>query len=242
MMRESLAEQVHPHTGEPIVPVGFVNGRPVWPIMGAAEDDAGGDSGDEDNSDDDTGDEPEDDADKDDANESKKSDEDARKDRANALVRSARAENKRLKKDRDDLAAKLKEIEDKDKGAAEKLTESVKDLTTKIEAKDKTIEDLALRNAFLSDTTFKWKNPVTALKLVDLSKVEIDDDGEVEGMTEALKALAKSDPYLLETSKDDEDEDEDKQPPAAGEAPKTKQTKGNANRDKLIKKYPALRR
>lgn len=29
----------HPHTGEPLRAVGVLNGRPIWPVIGAAEDD-----------------------------------------------------------------------------------------------------------------------------------------------------------------------------------------------------------
>lgn len=36
---------LHPHTGEPLEPVGYVNGRPVWPILGASPDDDSNESG-----------------------------------------------------------------------------------------------------------------------------------------------------------------------------------------------------
>lgn len=91
-----------------------------------------------------------------------------------------------------------------------------------------------------SDALAKFKNPKTAFRLLDLSEVEIDEDGDITGLDDAIKALAKSDPYLLDTGKDDEDEDE--RQPTAGQPTGRKKGRGNPNRDKLLEKYPALRR
>lgn len=40
-----------------------------------------------------------------------------------------------------------------------------------------------------------------ALKLVDLSAVAVDDDGNVEGLTDAVKALIEDNPYMVEQPK-----------------------------------------
>lgn len=40
-------------------------------------------------------------------------------------------------------------------------------------------------------------NPDSAFKLADLAEVAVDDDGNVTGVDEAVKALQKSDPYLF---------------------------------------------
>lgn len=94
--------------------------------------------------------------------------------------------------------AELKQIRDKDLPALEKAT---RDLAEAEKARDLALEDLKktrLENAFVTDNKYKWKNPRTALKLADLSKVEVDDDGTVRNLTAALDALAKAEPYLLE--------------------------------------------
>lgn len=149
-----------------------------------------------------------------------------------------RHENKALKKQLEEQAAKLKAIEDKDK---DELTKTTGDLTEAQAKAEKLVEantKLMIQNAFLMDNKHAWENPKAALKLADLSEVEIDDEGNVTGLKEALDALAKSDPYLLSKKKDDEEDDE---PGATGQPP-TKKSKGNPSRDKLVEKYPALRR
>ena len=150
-----------------------------------------------------------------------------------------RVENKALKASLDKALADLKAFTDKDKSEIEKATSTAKELEDKVKTYEQKIHDLALQNAFLADKSFKWRNPKAALKLADLSKVEIDDDGEVTGLSDALKALAKSDPYLLEASGDEENEPG---APPVGGAPKTRAPKGTPEREKLLAKYPALRR
>lgn len=113
------------------------------------------------------------------------------------------------------------------------------------------LEKALLDVAFLSDNTHKWRNPATALKLADLSKVEIDDKG-VHGLASALDALSKSDPYLLAPDKSDDDEDDDdkkgdpKPKPKTGEQPGGRRQKDAAkvaaDEAALRKKYPGLRR
>lgn len=149
-----------------------------------------------------------------------------------------RVENKALKASLDKALADLKAFTDKDKSEIEKATSTAKELEEKVKTYEQKIHDLALQNAFLADKSFKWRNPKAALKLADLSKVEIDEDGTVTGLSDALKALAKSDPYLLEAV----DEDNDPGAPPAGQPPKNKPPKGTPEREKLLAKYPALRR
>ena len=149
-----------------------------------------------------------------------------------------RQANKELKSENDQLRERLKEFEDKDKSELDKATGSLNEITTERDELRDVNKALRVENAFLTDNTHKWANPRTALRLADLNEVEIDDDGNVTGLKEALDALAKSDPYLLR--KDAEDEEDEKQPPTGH--PTGRGTKGNANRDKLVEKYPALRR
>lgn len=97
------------------------------------------------------------------------------------------------------LEAELKQIRDKDLPEAEKIKRDLEEANAE---RDKLREDLKqsrLEMAFLKDNKYKWKNPATALKLADLSSVEVEDDGKVVGLDAALAALAKSDPYLLDT-------------------------------------------
>lgn len=245
-MRESLAElairgRVHPHTGEPIVPVGFrKSGAPIWPIMGAAPDDDEGGDGTDDSEDTDEGDD-EDEGDEDEDDDEAK-EEAERKRKANAESKRHRIENKRLKKQLDEQDSKLKEFEDKDKDELTKASESAKELAAKNEKAEERIAGLVLENAFLSSNTISWHDPKAALKLADLSEVEVDEDGDVTGLDEALKKLAKAKPYLVKSEKDDDDDEEEVKKPPAGTGPRITKTKAAKNREALVKKYPALGR
>lgn len=139
-------------------------------------------------------------------------------------------------------SSKAKDDEDdSDAGSSE----SEARLQGELEQATRTNEDLLIRLEFMGNNKFSWKNPKTALRLLDLSDVEITEDGKVEGLDEAIEDLAKSEPYLLAKDKGDEDEDEEgklRRKRSTGTPPGSKKTKGNPNRDALISKYPALRR
>lgn len=109
--------------------------------------------------------------------------------------------------------------------------------------------DLALENTFLKSNKHKWKNSSAALKLADLSKVEIDSKtGSVLGLDAALEALVAENPWLLEADKDggDEDDKSDKKPKKTGTPPANKGDQDDkstqATKARLQSKYPGLRR
>ena len=98
-----------------------------------------------------------------------------------------------------DLQRQLKEIQDKDLPELEKLKRDFQEAAAERDKLREANRQITLEKAFLEDNKYKWKNPKTALKLADLTKVEVEDDGKVTGLTAALDALAKSDPYLLDS-------------------------------------------
>lgn len=164
-----------------------------------------------------------------------------------------------------ETAAKLSELEPeleelrklKEQVESEKLTteqkvqKQIEDLTTTITQKDETIaklqesaRKLVLNNAFLTQNDVKWHNADRALALADLSAVEIVDNNGVpqiknpDALSKAIKDLATSDAYLVNTS-----EGAPSWSGKTGDAPKPKpQTGAAADREKLLKDYPALRR
>jgi hypothetical protein len=81
----------------------------------------------------------------------------------------------------------------------------------------------------------RFKNPATAFKLLNLDDVEIDEDGTFDGLEDAIKALAKSDPYLLE-------DEEDRKGRRVGQPTGRSGSGAAPSREKLLAKYPALRR
>lgn len=101
------------------------------------------------------------------------------------------------------LEAELKQIRDKDLPEAEKIKRDLEEANTEREKLREDLKANRLETAFLKDNKYKWKNPSTALKLADLANVEVEDDGKVTGLTAALDALAKAEPYLLDTETGD---------------------------------------
>lgn len=239
-MFTGLSPKTHPLTGEPIVPLGFrSNGRAIWPIIGAAEEEgenkdpnggAGqgqgepGTSGDSEDSDTPPAGDPQ----------KKIAALEEEKNRHYTARTSAERE-------RDDLLNKLKKIEDKDKSELVKANERIAELEGSNSSTSDVVKQLSLQNAFLKDNTYEWFNPDNAIQLADLSKVEIDKDGKVSGLKEALEALVKANPHLVKPKEDPNDKSNP--PPKTGDsAHGTRNKKDDLDRAALQQKYPALRR
>lgn len=95
------------------------------------------------------------------------------------------------------LDAELKQLRDKDLPEIDKLKRGFAEAQEQVQTLQTTNRDLALQVAFLSDNTHTWHDPKTALKLVDLAQVTVEESGEVSGLKDALKALATSHPFLI---------------------------------------------
>jgi hypothetical protein len=194
---------VHPHTGEPLRAVWVrPDGRPVWPIMGASEDDDvdKDEDVDEDESDDEdedgAGDDPYKDLDADalrakliERDRSKKRD----VDRIKRMRKRAKPPEKKPEDDPDKkfTRAELDEIRIETETATrgEMLPVVIKHAATS-----------ALRDAgftFPDDRDERAKKLKRALKLMDVEDVEIDDDGEVLGLEDAIDELKAEWPELF---------------------------------------------
>lgn len=134
------------------------------------------------------------------------------------------------------LDAELKQLRDKDLPEIDKMRRDFQAAQEQVTALQSTNQKLALEVAFLKDNTFTWHNPETALKLVDLSQVTIEEDGSVSGLKDALKALATQNDFLVKKE-------------AAQEAPKPPSTAPGNNggaggsapsRAKLASRFPAM--
>lgn len=89
----------------------------------------------------------------------------------------------------DGLNAKLKAGED-----------AITDLQEQLKQKDTAVlqarKDAAIQVAL---TQAKARNPKAALALLEADKLELQEDGTVKGLKEALEGLQKSDAYLFDT-------------------------------------------
>jgi len=210
-------------------PLFMINGKPVFPIMGGAEDgesEAEEKPGDESSE----GEDHSEDEDKTkDPRIKELSDENARR----------RNEAKRLADELAKAQARLKEIDDADKSETERLNSKIAEQEKRIDALVAVNKELSIKNAFLADKKHSWRNPDSALKLLDLGEVDIDEDGKITGLDKAIKKLADSDSYLLEP------QDENTGLPKQPSGDRTRQApadKAKKTREDLIKRFPALQR
>lgn len=177
--------KTHPHTGQTLSPVGFrKNGSPIWPIVGASEDDSAGDEGaNDDESQEGDSEESEDSADGD-SEEIEGADElgDAGKKALDAMKAKWRAERDKRReleraqaKDGDDSEADKK---------AEQAIARANERIIKSEVK-------AAAKGVLADAE-------DAYRFLDLDQFEVDDDGNVDEdeIAEAIQNLVTQKPYL----------------------------------------------
>lgn len=133
--------------------------------------------------------------------------------------------------------AELKQLKDKDIPALEKAQRDLTEATAKAEKAEQELRDSRIHNAFLSDNKYEWHDPKTALKLADLSNVEVAEDGTVRNLAPALEALAKSHPFLLKPKT------EEQQPKGSTGAPGSggRQPDGKMDASAMARRFPALR-
>lgn len=225
------------------------------------DDDAGSDDDDNDGEDDDDDDDADADKSKSKSGSSKKPKLPTAQEWADASRRLANFDEER-DRDKGKITKLNADLKAKDTEISKLKTDGVKDEEVKQEnvslkaTNEKLAEtnaQLQIKIAALGDTTYKWKNPATALKLMDTSNVEVDAKGQVTGLKAALDKLASTDAYLLAEDKsdkdDDEDDDKDRQPAPrrsgdapGGRRPDRNQQKSAAKDNALRQRFPGLRR
>lgn len=231
----------HPLTGEVIEPVGIVNNRLIWPILG-------GDSSNDDDDDDDddkkgTGDSGAGDG-GDDGGDSGTDDDVVTKAELDKIISRMKAADVRA----DKAEAALKKIEDAKKDDLTKAQERTTELEEEITGLQSTVRTLRLQNAFLTANKHNWHDPDVALRIAQdqgyLDEDVTDDDGKVDKVRlgKALDRLAKEKPFLVNTGgKDDDDEPgEPSGEPAGGRSNNGKDDK--AKREQLKRRFPILNR
>lgn len=95
-----------------------------------------------------------------------------------------------------------KELETEKQSGADTtaLQQQIDKLTQDVAARDKTIADIGKRGKVLERMRADgFRNPDTAIRLIDMEKIGEDKDGRMTGYDDQLAAIKKSDPYLLGT-------------------------------------------
>lgn len=221
----------HPHTGRPLRPIGSRrDGSPIWPILGASEDD--GDNADDEDQEDsgDSGDDSEDDGKKD-----KNSGEDkVSRDEFEALKKRMQNADRRAS----EAEKKVKEYEEADLGEKDKALKRVSELEQALAEKDKAIADLQFENAFALNKKYTWHDPSLVLSTLRGRDDVSIEDGKVQGLEKALEAIAKEKPFLVK----DEDKEDSKGGGASGSpvGERRRDKDSKADDEALRRKYPAL--
>jgi hypothetical protein len=192
---------IDPRDGLPLRAVGVVAGRPVWPVMGASEDDEDEDESDdedEDESDDEDADDPY--ADLDEAGLRAKLTEISKsKKRDIARIKRMRAKAKDTTKDKpsdDDKDRKFTRAElDEMRAEAEESTRTAAHAHVIRHAATSALREAGFE--FPADKDARSAKLRRALKLMDTDDVEVDDDGEVIGLDDAIDELKSEFPELF---------------------------------------------
>ncbi|MFI1324556.1 hypothetical protein ACH4TI_15105 [Streptomyces rochei] len=160
---------------------------PIWPILGGAEDDDAGDSGDDSGDDDaedadDSGDDSEDDADPEGT--------DALGDKGKRALAAMKGKWKSERDKRRELEQRLSQGGEDD-AAAKAVQAATAAANTRI-----------LRAEVRAAAKGRLADPKDALTFLDISQFEVDEDGQVDEdeITDAIDTLLKNKPYLAAQS------------------------------------------
>lgn len=154
--------------------------------------------------------------------------------KALARVQALEEENRKLKEEgvTGDQAKEMKTENERLRQETEALANEVK--TLKIGE--------AIRNG-MSDLNLNTKRARSIVKLIDLDDIEVDEDGEVSGVTEALEHIAQEYPeWVIKSQGDDDDEKESTNGRASGQSSRKpgRQKRTGVDQKDLLNKFPAL--
>lgn len=126
-------------------------------------------------------------------------------DRAMRTIRNLREkerEGKLAAKERDDLAARLKEYEDAQKSELDKAKDAEKDARDRAKVATEKARNANLKAALYDKAAdLGIGSPSLALKALDRKKIEWDDDDEPGNLAAVLEALLEEEPLLKASPK-----------------------------------------
>jgi hypothetical protein len=228
---------------------GEVGPQPIWLCQGSSDDDAG-------DGDVDGGADGDDDGDADagggntDGTDAKKTKAPTQEEFDRIQKHLSNADRKKVAAERKvvELETRLKALETKDLPEAERAKAEHEEVVKDRDGYKSKFEKLARTNAFLlasESEKLAWANSSAAIRVGDLDDLEIEADGTVPGMTEAIKKLAADHPYLL-APKDSTDTEEKNTPPAksgsvVGSKKKGAKVETKYTDEELARIFPSLR-
>jgi hypothetical protein len=220
------------------IPIGFVRGEPIFPFRGADSGAGDGDGGDGNASDqdEDDGDNGADDDDKPDADSGQDS----------SVIRKMRRD---LRKAQRELIAAKKLVDEKnlaDKSEVERSVAERDAATVRADNAEGQLRDALIKLEVLAVSgrkKYDWNDLEDVLNDRKLLEAIDYSDGEIDGVEDALKDLARRKPHFLRAKKSDSDGDD-----AGAQSGRTgakfngtKDSKDRqVDRDRLLKQYPML--
>lgn len=122
----------------------------------------------------------------------------------NAMLAEQKRKGSEKFADYGDLKAKAARLDEIEAANATELDKAVKTARDEATTAERTRTSGILAGAEArAQAAERFRNPATAVKLLDLSGVSVDDEGVVDaaGVKALLDSLAESDPYLLKDDK-----------------------------------------
>jgi flagellar biosynthesis GTPase FlhF len=246
-MGQSAQKPNYTPFGSVFEPIGWINGKPVWPVLGGADDDGaqsgnGGTAGD--GNGDGTGQSAGEQGSDGDGKGSEGDGQSAEESDDDKPV--TRAEFDRLRnqlsaadKKREEAEAKVRKFEDANKSELEKAQAERDKANEERDSAREQLLEVGIREAF-RDTSeelkHSWHNTKVAMRLLDKDLYQVADDGTISGMEKAVKALAKDHAYLLKAANSNDGGGRPSGAPLNGGG----SGKPTTDKAKLAKKYRAL--
>jgi hypothetical protein len=155
-----------------------------------------------------------------------------------------RKERNDAKKELEAAQTRLRELDDASKSELEKAQRDLTEATAKLEAIESRDTVKARKLAFYeSGAAGLFKNPKHALQLLDLSDLELNDDGEYDetAVKKKADALLKESPYLGADGESDDGGSGTGSGASGGEPRNPRRKREQEARDAVLsKKFPAL--
>ena len=122
-----------------------------------------------------------------------------------AIQKALKAANKEAaerRKQLDAYEAEKKTAEEAQLSEAEKLKKQLLEAQDSIKRISEQSHERAIRAEIVSKAALMgFNDPGDAIALLDKSKIDTDENGEITGVEDALQALAKAKPYMLKTNR-----------------------------------------